>query len=60
LVGLALLVVGSQWLVEAAVTTATTLGVSELVNTWGLDGFEAFVRKQQVQEIHVLCTFMSL
>jgi hypothetical protein len=25
-----------------------------------LDGFEAFVRKQQVQEIHVLCTFMSL
>ncbi|MBW3659590.1 MAG: calcium/sodium antiporter [Actinobacteria bacterium] len=31
LVGLGLLVVGSQWLVEAAVATATTLGVSELV-----------------------------
>ena len=29
--GLALLVLGAQWLVEAAVTTATTLGVSELV-----------------------------
>ena len=31
LAGLGLLVVGSQWLVDAAVTTATTLGVSELV-----------------------------
>lgn len=31
LVGLVLLVVGARWLVEAAVTTATTLGVSELV-----------------------------
>lgn len=30
-VGLGLLVVGAQWLVEAAVATATTLGVSELV-----------------------------
>lgn len=30
-VGLALLVLGARWLVEAAVTTATTLGVSELV-----------------------------
>lgn len=29
--GLALLVLGAQWLVEAAVTTATALGVSELV-----------------------------
>ena len=31
LVGLALLVVGAGWLVEAAVSTATALGVSELV-----------------------------
>jgi cation:H+ antiporter len=30
-VGLGLLVVGARWLVEAAVTTATALGVSELV-----------------------------
>ena len=30
-IGLALLVFGARWLVEAAVTTATTLGVSELV-----------------------------
>lgn len=29
--GLALLVLGSRWLVDAAITTATTLGVSELV-----------------------------
>ena len=31
LVGLGLLVVGARWLVEAAVTTATALGISELV-----------------------------
>lgn len=31
LAGLGLLVLGSQWLVEAAVTTATALGVSQLV-----------------------------
>lgn len=31
LVGLGLLVLGARWLVEAAVTTATALGVSELV-----------------------------
>ena len=31
LVGLGLLVLGADWLVEAAVTTATALGVSELV-----------------------------
>jgi cation:H+ antiporter len=31
LIGLSLLVVGARWLVDAAVTTATALGVSELV-----------------------------